>query len=69
MFNIILNQEAVAVLLRCLGYGGAAISARECEDGTAAIIDANIQMIRKSVCNGLFKEIITQTLERQFNAK
>lgn len=69
MFKICLNEEAAAVLLRCLSYGQGAVSMQEHEDGTAAVIEENVQMLRQNVCNGLHKEIITRTLESKTDVK
>ncbi len=69
MFKIVLNEEAAAVLLRCLSYGEAAVSQQDHQDGTAAVIEENVQMVRKNVCNGLSKMIITKTLERGDDGK
>lgn len=54
-----LNLEAASVLLRCLGYGEAAVSVAEEESGEALVIDQNIKLIRGQVCEGISKEIIS----------
>ncbi|KKK70999.1 hypothetical protein LCGC14_2918340 [marine sediment metagenome] len=62
MFKIELNKEAAAVLLRCLAYGGASISKEEYDSGLATIIESNVQMIRKNICNGLSATLLEECL-------
>lgn len=65
--RIELNLEAAAVLLRCLGYGEAAVSQGEVESGEAAVIYDNIKLIRDHVCRGIAGKVIAATAsdERQ----
>lgn len=59
MFEISLNKESAAVLLRCLAYGQSSISIAEIKSGEEKIIIHNIQMIRKEICSNLANTIIS----------
>ena len=58
MFTINLNKESAATLLRCLGYGEAAISTKEEKEGLGKLLGENISLIRRQVCHGLSREIL-----------
>lgn len=67
MFNPItlqLNKESAAVLLRCLGYGKSAVSREEVQNGVAAVIDHNVELMRETVCRQLSESIIIETADR-----
>lgn len=60
MFQINLNTESAAVLLRCLNYGGNAISQREVENGIGDAITKNIENLRAQICARMSEEILNQ---------
>lgn len=63
MFQLTLDGESAATLIRCLSYGEAAISQAEFESGLSDILCSNIQDIRKRVCDGLAKELLEASVK------
>lgn len=56
MFEIQLNMDAAAVLLRCLTYGENAISKKEQKSGEGVVIENNIRRIRRAICKEISRE-------------
>ena len=69
MFTLNLNSESAAVLLRCLGYGQAAISQQESKNGVGKLIEENIELLRKHIVKGLADDIINELSEENRRAK
>mgnify|MGYP005813521425 CR=1 FL=1 len=65
MFQIDLNKESCAVLLRCLSYGESAVSQKELESGVASLIQVNIELIRSQICRELSRTIIQESVENE----
>lgn len=56
--KIELSEVQLAVLMRCLNYGAAAISAEELQNGTADVVVREIDKIRKVVSSELSRVLI-----------
>ena len=64
MTVIDINQEMGFVLLRCLSYGEAAISQEEHDNGIGEVIEHNVQLLRKQVCDRLANRVLEDTAEK-----
>ncbi len=64
MTVINISHNMGAVLLRCLGDGGAAISQEEHDKGGGEVIEHNVQLLRKQICDRLANQVLEDAAEK-----